>query len=388
MLAGCGGPQPPIGAQGAIPQSRASADYNTLYSFGKRSSDGAEPKAGLIDVNGTLYGTTYAGGNIACSGGCGTAFKVKPPGKERVIYRFGGGTDGANPSASLLAVKGALYGTTEYGGSGGTGEGTVFKIDAGGTEDVLHSFGPEPDGANPLAGLTDVRGKLYGTTLSGGNGEFSGTVFRITTSGREKVVYSFGYGSPGQNPIAGLVTLNGTLYGTTKFGEETSSSFGYGTVFAVTRAGTERLLHAFDLSDGYYPAADLINVSGTLYGTTEGGGAYGGPYGDGTAFSITTSGNLTSLHSFGSGTDGSSPWASLLDVHGKLYGTTAGGGAYGKGTVFSMNLSGAETVLHSFGYGPDGATPLASLIDVNGTLYGTTSAGGTYGDGTVFALKL
>ena len=93
------------------------------------------------------------------------------------------------------------------------------------------------------------------------------------------------------------------------------------------------------------------------------------------------------LHSFGSGSDGGHPSASLLNVSGTLYGTTSLGGAYGKGTVFSMTLSGNERVLHSFGYGADGATPLAGLIDVKGTLYGTTSAGGTYGDGTVFALK-
>ena len=133
----------------------------------------------------------------------------------------------------------------------------------------------------------------------------------------------------------------------------------------------------------------MIDVNGTLYGTTEGGGVYGGGYGDGTAFSMTTGGSLTTLHSFGSGLDGSDSWAPLLNVRGTLYGTTAYGGAYGKGTVFSMSLTGAdEKVLHSFGHGSDGSTPLAGLIDVNGTLYGTTSAGGKYGDGTVFALTL
>ncbi len=73
MLAGCGGSQPPIAAPGAMPLGRASSSYgyNTLYSFGK-PHDGQQPKAGLIDLNGTLYGTTYGGGK---SGG-GTAFSV------------------------------------------------------------------------------------------------------------------------------------------------------------------------------------------------------------------------------------------------------------------------------------------------------------------------
>ena len=106
-----------------------------------------------------------------------------------------------------------------------------------------------------------------------------------------------------------------------------------------------------------------------------------------TAFSsITTSGDLNTIYNFGSNSDGSTPVASLLNVNGTLYGTTSQGGLYGKGTVFSITLSGNETVLHSFGYGSDGATPLAGLIDVKGTLYGTTSAGGTNGNGTIFAL--
>src|ERR1700722_16026860 len=81
MLAGCSGSQPPVSVSGASPQSRASSSYTTLHSFGKRSSDGQQPKAGLTDVDGTLYGTTYAGGSIACSGGCGTVFKISSSGK-------------------------------------------------------------------------------------------------------------------------------------------------------------------------------------------------------------------------------------------------------------------------------------------------------------------
>src|ERR1700722_15539906 len=98
LLAGCGGSQPPIGAPDALPQSRASSGYgyNTLYSFGK-PHDGRQPKAGLINVNGTLYGTTFAGGRMGCVGGCGTVFKIKSSGKETVVYRFRGGPDGANP---------------------------------------------------------------------------------------------------------------------------------------------------------------------------------------------------------------------------------------------------------------------------------------------------
>ena len=72
LLAGCGGTQPAIGAPGAMPQTpaiasarsgahRLSTSYQQLYGF-HPAYQGARPEAGLLDVNGTLYGTTYAGG--------------------------------------------------------------------------------------------------------------------------------------------------------------------------------------------------------------------------------------------------------------------------------------------------------------------------------------
>ena len=189
MLAGCGGSQPPIGAPGAVPQAPASTGYTSLYSFGKRLSDGQQPKAGLIDVKGTLYGTTYAGGKY----GDGTVFRMSPSGTEKLLHSFEGTPDGSNPSASLLSVAGDLYGTTKNGGAQSVG--TVFSISRNGNEKVLYSFYGYYyheqyyyDGSNPTASLIDVKGTLYGTTSNGGSDEFSGTVFSISTSGTEKVL--------------------------------------------------------------------------------------------------------------------------------------------------------------------------------------------------------
>ena len=393
MLAGCGGSQPPLATTGGMPIGRASSGYGytTLYSFGM-PYDGQQPKAGLIDVNGTLYGTTYKGGKY----GAGTVFSMSTTGSETVLHSFNTYSkhnDGANPSASLIAVKGLLYGTTEYGGSEAP-FGTVFKISTTGTEKVLYRFRGYYDyrfyydGANPVASLIYVKGKLYGTTYSGGDGQYFGTIFRVSMNGKEKVLHIFSdYSTDGVHPAANLIDVKGTLYGTTVNGGAYYFYKGWGTVFSVSTNGTENVIHDFYPGyayDGGVPQAGLINANGALYGTTGGSGVYGG----GTAFRVSTSGNLTTLHSFGSGSDGSHSFAPLLRVRGTFYGTTSAGGAYGKGTVFSMSLGGSEKILHSFGYGSDGATPLAGLIDVNGTLYGTTSAGGTYGDGTVFALKL
>jgi uncharacterized repeat protein (TIGR03803 family) len=162
-------------------------------------------------------------------------------------------------------------------------------------------------------------------------------------------------------------------------------------VFSVTMSGTEALLHSFGKgSDGFIPYAGLVDVNGTLYGTTsEGGGLGCGHHGCGTVFAITPSGIEKVLYAFRS-SSGQTPEAVLMNVKGTLYGTTVYGGSCAYcGTVFSLNLStGTETVVHSFSHiGSDGVEPGAGLITVNGTLYGTTSGGGTIGAGTVFSIK-
>ena len=69
----------------------------------------------------------------------------------------------------------------------------------------------------------------------------------------------------------------------------------------------------------------------------------GGAHGRGTVYSITTSGTVNVVYSFGSpgSTDGWYPSASLIDAHGTLYGTTLAGGVKG---CFSTNGGGCGTV--------------------------------------------
>ena len=152
-------------------------------------------------------------------------------------------------------------------------------------------------------------------------------------------------------------------------------------------SGKETVLHNFDSTDGANPTAKLININGTLYGTTPERGANG----YGTVFSITQSGHLTTVYNFaGYPTDGASPVGALTNVNGTLYGETFEGGTYNDGTVFSVTTTGHETVLHSFADGSDGCCPrVGGLININGTLYGTTTEGGGAGScgngcGTVF----
>ena len=379
----------------------AKSKETILYSFAG-PPDGAFPWAGLIDVKGTLYGTTLEGG---ASSYYGTVFSVNPgTGAETVVYSFLAGTDGEQPQAGLIDVKDTLYGTTVLGGnpscSGGYGCGTVFSVNPKtGAETVVYSFCSQhncTDGDGPLASLIDVKGTLYGTTYDGGTGCGNmggcGTVFSVNpNTGAETVIYSFIGGTDGANPEAGMIDVKGTLYGTTYGGGPYGQN---GTVFSVNpKTGAEAVVYSFcrqkNCTDGAGPAASLINVKGTLYGTTEGGG------GGGTVFSVNpNTGAETVVYSFCSQekcADGRQPEASLIDVNGALYGTSVEGGTYGSGTVFSVDpKTGAETVVYSFCSQQncnDGVGLWASLIDMKGALYGTTFGGGTYGDGTVFALK-
>jgi uncharacterized repeat protein (TIGR03803 family) len=379
---------PMVAHQGAQAQTYT---YSVVYSFAGTPNDGSDPTAGtLLDPQGNLYGTTYAGGTA----GYGTVFKIDTTGKETVLHNFAGvgGGDGANPYAGLvLDAQGNLYGTTVNGGdpscrTGGCG--TVFKVDTTGNETVLDSFHVAgADGAFPRADLLlDAQGNVYGTTFRGG-AHGTGTVFTVDTTGNETALFSFNeFSGVGDSPHAGLVwDAQGSLYGTTELGGCRCPS-GYGTVFAVDTTGNETVLYRFGARpDGANPLARLVlDAQGNLYGTTWRGGAYG----DGTVFKLDASGTETVLYSF-TGKSGLAPYGDLvLDAQGNLYGTTTRGGAYGLGTVFKVDATGNETVLHSFkGKNGDGAVPYAGLaMDAQGSLYGTTSRGGDDGYGTVFKL--
>ena len=369
--------------------SRASSDtFVSLYNF-KGNPDGAFPLAPLLQVGGSLYGTTSQGGTVTANGD-GTIFKITLTGDETVLHSFAGAPDGQFPQAGLTAVKGLLYGTTPNGGT--TTNGTVFTTTKMGAENVAYSFIGGNDGAGSEASLTNVNGTLYGTTSAGGgtncnSGLGCGTVFKIDPSGAESVLYRFQGGSDGQAPAAPLIYVKGMLYGTTFFGGGSGCNFrGCGTIFKVDPSGTEGIVYAFKGgSDGSNPAAGLIELNGMLYGTTSQGG---GSSNNGTVFRVSRSGKEHVIHKFKGQSDGADPEAGLIAVKGTLYGTTFAGGANDFGTVFQMTKSGDETVLHSFTFGADGGNPSAAMIYVKGKLYGTTKAGGTSGFGTVFSIAL
>lgn len=398
LLASCGGAQPSIGENGSVPTSRlhsASLSYAVLYRF-DRYPNGEEPVAGLTNVGGILYGTTSNGGVKGChqNGGCGTFFSITPKGTEKLLYSFTTGT-GVAPKGRLIDVKGTLYGTAYQGGSGA--KGTVYSMTPAGLAAVLCDFFGGGDGAYPVAGVTNVKGTFYGTNTYGG-GRDGGTAYSVSASGVHTVLHEFKGGADGYDPEGGLIDIKGVLYGTTTNGGTGCDNGGCGTFYSIA-SGKESVLYRFaGGSDGSHAEGNLLDVGGTLYGTTAfgGGSACFSGLGCGTVYSITTSGKEKVLYRFTGGSDGGHPVAGLIDVAGTLYGTTSeggGGGCSGNGcgTVYSISPSGAEKVLYSFTGGYDGQAPLAPLTPVKGTLYGTTVSGGdpSAGEdccGTVFAL--
>lgn len=402
VLAACssaGTPLAPVrqvSLQPSLRESPNASGYKLLYSFGRATNDGDLPLADLVASSNVLYGTTEFGGttNSYCYLGCGTIFRVTASGAEKVTYRFNGGSDGASPVAGLVAFDGALYGTTNGGGT--NGHGTVFRLSSKGkSAKILYRFKGGKDGAGPVAGLVALNGTLYGTTQYGGKRtrvcfKGCGTIFSIATSGAETVVYRFKGGADGALPAAPLAAVNGVLYGTTQYGGKSTGlcATGCGTVFEAHTDGTKKTRYSFEYTpssgDGAYPAAGVVDVNGELYGTTSSGGKYG----DGAVFALNeSSGAEHVIHSFScclTARDGQYPFAGLAANGGTLYGTTRNGGDANVGVIFSVTPSGSESVVHSFGGKPDGALPQSGLTLLGGTLYGATSSGGRISEGSIY----
>src|ERR1700733_846192 len=172
-----------VGARSAHGQA---VKETTIYTF-TGGADGGSPNGGVIrDTAGNLYGVTFSGGTA----NLGTVFKVDKTGKETVLYSFTGSPDGEHPSQQLIRDKaGNLYGVNYEGGANGFG--AVFKVDKAGKESLLYSFGPGTDGEYPGGTLLeDAEGNFYGTTGYGGKSG-NGTVYKLSKAGKETILHSF-----------------------------------------------------------------------------------------------------------------------------------------------------------------------------------------------------
>src|SRR5271166_201225 len=332
-----------------------------LFLFTAGGSGGAIPYARVIlGKDGTLYGTTGYGGNPQnCGDGCGVVFNLKPtptppttpltPWVETPLYRFGGGSDGANPYGADLIFDqaGNLYGATYNGAGNCTGGcGTVYKLtpsNGSWAETLLYSFAQGGDGQHPWGGVIfDQSGNLCGTTVYGG-AYGNGAIYKLTPSGSgwtESILYSFTGAADGANPYAGLISDQAdNLFGATS----TGGSGNGGTVFELARSNGSwefNLLYSFTGASGQFAAGPVANLAfdstGNLYGTTHGDG----PYNYGAVFKLTPANgtwSYTSLHDFTGGNDGGYPRSNItFDKNGNMYGTAAEGGTMDFGVVFEI----------------------------------------------------
>jgi hypothetical protein len=397
----------------------------TLYSF-TGGTDGGGPgwESLIMDANGDLFGTTLSGG----TNGDGAVFELTfTPGVGyasalNTLVSFNTG-DGANPSGGLITdSNGDLFGTTADGGL--YGGGTVFEIPKAGTNyastpTTLVNFNGT-DGSNPSGSLLmDTSGDLLGTAdLGGAYGV--GTVFEIPVDPASPTGYAsvpatlvtFN-GDNGAYPGVGslIADANGDLFGTTEYGGGLGAPYGGGgTVFEIPftpgtgYASTPITLARFDNNNnvnGNFVPSDLVaDAKGDLFGATFFGGTsgYPGSYesGYGTVFEIpktaTGYGPLTTLVSFNGANGVNIAGSLLLDASGDIFGKTKYGGGFGAGSVFEVAVdptsptgyASAPTTVASFN-GADGTWVIGGLLaGANGALFGTTYQGGTFGNGTIF----
>jgi uncharacterized repeat protein (TIGR03803 family) len=320
----------------------SAASLQLLHHFS--GPDGGGPVGRLVDRgDGYLYGVASYGGIVDPAtnpDGHGTVYRVDAAGAFQTLHTFDR-LNGQRPNGLALGPDRFLYGTTSHGGdldpsSPTGGQGTLFRIDAAGKLTVLHRFMPV-EGSWPSAAPTfGPDGTLYGTSRYDSTYPHYGTVWRWSPEKGLQVLHQF-TGSDGREPLGPLtLAADGNLYGTTKTGS------GWGTVFRLDAAGNATTLHAFDAygSTGMKPTGALYEASdGYLYGTAQlGGQPLSDPDNRGVLFRTSLSGALSVVHTF-STADGSTPTSGVMQwTDGAIYGVAPVGGAFNRGVVYRVGL--------------------------------------------------
>ncbi len=373
--------------QGAIFRMTTAGVMTTLVNF--YGANGAQPQGGLaLASDGFLYGTTTNGG----ANNLGTVFRVSTSGALTTLVHCTTLT-GFSPKAALIqGADGSLYGSTSAGGTSGSG--TIFKMTIPGAFTVLVNLTGTTStayGSNVQAAMIQgLDGNFYGVCGGGGAGTF-GTVFKMTPAGTFTTLVSFTGttgAALGSTPLGTLVqATDGTLYGTTS----TSGASANGTIFSCTTAGVLTTLQNFTGSTGAVLGSNCqgslaFGSDGLLYGVTVSSGTAS----SGTLFKITTAGTFTSIRSLSAATDGSSPYGGMvLAADGNFYGTSSstvfGSTQHFAGAFFRLApTTSTFTVPAIFPLAPPTYRNLLKHSD--GNFYGVAVAGGSNSTGTAFKL--
>jgi uncharacterized repeat protein (TIGR03803 family) len=275
--------------------------YSTIYSLNS-STSGRNPRGSLVQgTDNNFYGMTESGG----ANGYGTIFKITPGGTLTVLRNLDYTNDGGSPKGSLIqGTNGNLYGMTYHGGANNYG--TIFRISAGGTFIVLKNLDNTNTGAYPKGNLVQGNdGNFYGLTYQGGSNY--GTIFKMTPTGTFTVVHNLDNTNDGSYPLGSLVKgSDDSFYGLTTRGGVFSS----GTIFRITTGGAFKVLYSFDaVNDGGQPQGSLVQGGdGNFYGFTPEGGFFN----SGTIFKFTPSGSYSVLHHLNQATDGGKTFGNLV----------------------------------------------------------------------------
>ena len=297
-----------------------------------------------------------------------------PPLILNVLYAF---TNGSSPDGGVVTdAAGNLYGTTATGGPGNFGG--VFEVSSTGTLLNMVWLDGANDGAAPQSPLIAAGdGVFYGTASTGGFAS-NGTIFEFTSAGIFQLVAPFN-STIGDTPLGPLVAANnGWIYGTTYSGGSNND----GAIYRFNRFGQIGQVFSFAGANGANPIGGLTQGSdGNFYGTTE----FGGTGGLGTVFRLSPEGNFTNLFSFADNI-GAFPGAMVQAPNGNFYGTTISGGTNVAGTIFEFFTSGFVQSLYSFDI-DTGSSPNSPLVAAYaGSFYGTTEQGGGFGQGAIFTI--
>jgi len=375
-------------------------NHQVIYSFASPGPQGYYPYTPLVYRAGKFFGTTNNGGQEQCNCGVIFELAPKTGGgwNYKVLHTFQSTPDGANPAWNIVFDStGNLYGTAPF--AGAFGHGAVYELSpsANGswTYSILYNFATTGDARYP-GGLTiDAAGNLYGA--GGGGANEAGAIFELSHGAggawTESVIYNFIGTGDGSGPNANWsLDALGNLYGTTGGGGANS----LGTVFKLTPGiggeWTETTLFSPDVSLGI-AITQTLDDAGNIYCTTFPGN---GVTNLGAVFELTPNSDgtwsNTTLHTFVKSKGGEWPKGALtLSANGTLYGTTQDGGANGLGTIYALKPGSGGTWMfndiYSFAGGTaDGGLPLVGVTLENGSLYGTTIIGGAYSSGTIFKL--
>ena len=225
---GTGGPyNGQNGGFGSVFSVTTGGSEHVLHFF-RGSPDGAYPWGTLTLVKGMLYGTSFDGGKYDA----GSVYRVTTSGSVKILHSFKG-SDGEQLESNVMYEDGWLYGTAVRGGAYGFG--TVFKVGLGGQFSTLYSFDGAANGCHPISGLRSLNGSLFGLTtgsFTGSSCSSAGTIYAITPSGSLTTTHTFDGRNGGGEPIdfSGLTNVGGKLYGTTWAGGKTKA----GIFFSMT----------------------------------------------------------------------------------------------------------------------------------------------------------